>query len=108
MWPPPASEPSPVPTEVWPVPFAASVSSSPRVRPATTSSRGSAAAVRLQFSRRRLGPQSLYFLGAAGQMGVGHGEMRGVGLWVKIAVGQSGPHCQPTWRTREKKNERGL
>lgn len=99
------SEAAPLTAEVGSVPLPAPFSPS-RGSASSSSSPGSAPApVRLGLGRRGLGPQPLDLLGAAGQVGVGSREIRGVRFRVEVAVREGGSHRQPTSGTKSQSEE---
>lgn len=99
------SEAAPLTTEVGSVPLPAPLSPSRR-SPSSSSSPGSAPApVGLGLGGRRLGPQPLDLLGAAGQVGIGSREIRGIRFRVEVAVCEGGSHRQPTSGTKPQSAE---
>lgn len=94
------SEAAPLTAEVGSVPLPASFSPARRSPSSSSTPGGTSAPVRLGFGGRGLGPQPLDLLGAAGQVGIGSREIRGIRFRVEVAVCEGGSHRQPTSGTK--------
>lgn len=99
------SEAAPLTAEVGSVPLPAPFSPARRGPSSSSSSGGTPAPVGLGLGGRGLGPQPLDLLGAAGQVGVGSREIRGIRFCVEVAVCEGGSHRQPTLGTKPQSAE---
>lgn len=99
------SEAAPLTAEVGSVPLPAPLSPARRSPSSSSSSGGTPAPVGLGLGGRGLGPQPLDLLGAAGQVGIGSREIRGIRFCVEVAVCEGGSHRQPTLGTKPQSAE---
>lgn len=94
------SEAASLPSEVRAIPLSppASRRPTPSTTPGSTTS-----PIRFRLGRWRFGSQSLNFLCASSQIGIGGAEIGRVGLCIVVAVCQRWSNCEPACNTAEKR-----